>query len=399
MNNRFVQFGAGKIGRSFVGQLFSRAGFEVVFVDVSLPLVRELNRKKEYRIIIRGEKTEEITIRNIRALHVDEKAAVIHELALCRLMGLSVGPENMASAAALIAEGLLGRQAANPDKPPLDIIIAENMRNAGRFLAGELKKHLPVHFPLEEMTGLVETGIGKMVPIMTEKDLGKDPLLIFAERYNTLIVDKKAFRNPLPVVNGLAPRENMKAWVDRKSFIHNLGHAVAAYTGYINNPGHVYLYEVLSDNRVYRITRDTMMESARILMALHPGEFTLRDMTLHVDDLLDRFKNRALGDTVFRVGCDLPRKLGPDDRLAGAIRAGLKTGKPWDRILRALIRGYYFRARDPHGNFHPNDKAFIKNFKNDTGYLLQKVSGFDPDKDAEVFREARQINNHYKHTT
>ena len=34
INKKMVQFGAGNIGRSFIGQLFSRSGYEVVFVDI-----------------------------------------------------------------------------------------------------------------------------------------------------------------------------------------------------------------------------------------------------------------------------------------------------------------------------------------------------------------------------
>ena len=51
-----------------------------------------------------------------------------------------------------------------------------------------------------------------------------------------------------------------------------------------------------------------------------------KDLHEHVEDLLYRFTNRKLGDTVFRVGRDLPRKLSPDDRLIGAIRACRETG-------------------------------------------------------------------------
>ena len=49
----------------------------------------------------------------------------------------------------------------------------------------------------------------------------------------------------------------------------------------------------------------------------------LRDFT---DDLLRRFANRALGDTVARVAADPLRKLRPDDRLGGAARLCLKQG-------------------------------------------------------------------------
>ena len=54
LHNKIVIFGAGKIGRSFIGQLFSRAGFEVVFIDINKEVIKELNRRKSYDVIIKS---------------------------------------------------------------------------------------------------------------------------------------------------------------------------------------------------------------------------------------------------------------------------------------------------------------------------------------------------------
>ena len=106
------------------------------------------------------------------------------------------------------------------------------MISAADFVREQLIKNLPSSFPVESMVGLIETSIGKMVPIMPLAELEKDPLVVFAEPYNTLILDGKGFKSPIPEIKGLAPKSNIKAWVDRKAFIHNLGHATAAYYGY-----------------------------------------------------------------------------------------------------------------------------------------------------------------------
>jgi mannitol-1-phosphate 5-dehydrogenase len=45
-----------------------------------------------------------------------------------------------------------------------------------------------------------------MVPLMTQKDLQHDVLQVFAEEYNTLCLDKMAFKNPIPEIEGLAPK-------------------------------------------------------------------------------------------------------------------------------------------------------------------------------------------------
>jgi mannitol-1-phosphate 5-dehydrogenase len=59
-----------------------------------------------------------------------------------------------------------------------------------------------------------------------------------------------------------------------------------------------------------------MLESAQALSI----EYSIPVQTLlsHIDDLLIRFKNKALGDTCRRVGQDPVRKLSGDDRLVGS---------------------------------------------------------------------------------
>lgn len=70
------------------------------------------------------------------------------------------------------------------------------------------------------------------------------------------------------------------------------------------------------------------------------GDIFMKYSTEHIDDLLYRFKNKALGDTIFRVGCDLTRKLSAEDRLAGAIHESFELNLPYDKILTALIAGF-----------------------------------------------------------
>jgi hypothetical protein len=45
-----------------------------------------------------------------------------------------------------------------------------------------------------------------------------------------------------------------------------------------------------------------MLQAARILQKLNPEEITRASLEDHVDDLLNRFQNSSLKDTVFREG-------------------------------------------------------------------------------------------------
>ncbi len=346
-SNRYklVLFGAGKIGRSFIGQLFSRGGYEVVFIDVYKPVIVALNERNNYNVIIKSDNVEVLNIKNVRGVLATDIDAVIHEIATADIVAVSIGQQGLPSALPLIAKGLTLRNRIT-NNSPLDIIIAENLRNAADYFKVELKKELSSDYPFDKLVGLVETSIGKMVPIMLKKDMESDILQVFAEPYNNLILDKRAFINSIPAIEGLAPKENMKAWVDRKLFIHNLGHATTAYLGYKHNPDFVFLYEALAVPEIKNTVRETMLQAAAILLKKYPDEFTLEALTEHTDDLISRFQNRALGDTIYRVGCDLNRKLSAEDRLAGAIHLALDLNMPYNKILEAFIAGCSFKATD-----------------------------------------------------
>jgi mannitol-1-phosphate 5-dehydrogenase len=375
--NKMVLFGAGKIGRSFIGQLFSRSGYEVVFVDINKNLIDEINRKKQYKVVIKGEAADEVLfIENVRGICLADSDQVISELAGSTIAALSVGQQGLPYSLPLIAMALVKRRNLFGEWP-LDLIIAENMRNADQYMLGELGKYLPADYPQNILIGLVETSIGKMVPIMSQKDMEEDPLQVFAEPYNTLIVAKRGFKNPVPQVKDLEPKENIKAWVDRKLFIHNLGHATAAYLGFLKYPKAKYIYQVLDDDELFETTRLTMLQSADILMSHYPGEFTSEILTTHIDDLLYRFRNKTLGDTIFRVGCDLYRKLSPEDRLAAPIKAAIRLKKPYDLIYNALVAAISFRATNEKGEFLPADLSFFSESLYGVEHILKNICMLD----------------------
>jgi len=393
--NKLVLFGAGKIGRSFIGQLFSRGGYEVVFIDIYKPVIDELNLRHNYNVVIKGNVESVINIQNVRGVFAGDVVKVTAEIASARIIAVSVGLNGLKSTIQLIAKGLIKRF-ENTEASPLDIIIAENLRNAAEFMSLQLQEHLPEGYPLEERVGLIETSIGKMVPIMLKNDMEADVLQVFAESYNTLILDKLAFKNPIPLIEGLAPKKNMKAWVDRKLFIHNLGHATAAYLGFLAHPSCNYLYEVLSDYQLKEKVRNTMLQAANILLMKYPDEFTLESLTEHVDDLLIRFQNKTLGDTLFRVGCDLQRKLGAEDRIAGAIHLAREFKLPYDLILRSLVAGCHFKATDESGRTLQSDREFMAIYAKGIKTVLTFVCGFDEINDSEVILEAISIDNSLK---
>jgi mannitol-1-phosphate 5-dehydrogenase len=127
--------------------------------------------------------------------------------------------------------------------------------------------------------------------------------------------------------------------------------------------------------------REAMFQSAKALIEEYPGVFTVKDLTEHIDDLSHRFSNKALGDTIFRIGSDLRRKLGQNDRVVGAIRIACSHGGQCDRLIEVFAYGLLFRARDESGQLFREDIDFIRSLEADLDNILTSVCGFDNQSD------------------
>jgi len=384
MREKLVLFGAGNIGRSFIGQLFARSGYEVVFVDIDSGLVGALNREGRYRVVIKrnDERDEVMWVEGVRAVNASDGQAVGAEIATASIAATAVGAAALRAIAPLIARSI-ERRFTSADAPMLDIIIAENIREGAGVLRAEVEKHLPESSrALLDRVGLVETSIGKMVPIMTRADRAVDPLWVFAEEYNTLIVDGRAFRGAPPSIQGLDVVDNISAYVDRKLYIHNLGHAAVAYLGNRRMERAVYLWEALENESVSREARRAMEQSAAALSRAYPREFPPGTLLPHIDDLLRRFANRALADTIFRVGRDLYRKLGRNERLIGAALLAARHGVPFDAIALVIANAVQFRAADEEGKPFPDDRRFTEEeLPRGMAGILERVCGLRPSEE------------------
>lgn len=356
---KLVQFGAGNIGRSFIGQLFARGGYEVVFVDIDRQLIERINREQRYRVIVKRNDGREDTlwVEGVRGVDGRDTSRVAREIADAQVVATSVGKGALQRLFPVISAGLLEREQRGV-REPVEIIIAENIRGGAALFRENLLRGLPREFPFSQRVGLVETSIGKMVPIMTEEDVAQDPLWVFAEAYNTLIVDRRGFLGALPDLPGLKAVENINAFVDRKLFIHNLGHAATAYFGYAYDPTFTYVWEPLTVRAVIEKVTAAMREAAAALNREYPRDLGGGELEEHIQDLLHRFANRSLGDTIYRVGRDLYRKLDREDRLVGACLLAARHGLPFANIAAAVSAAVQFRGRDERGLLFPADRTF-----------------------------------------
>ncbi len=336
---RSVVFGAGNVGRGFLGQLLSESGYQVLFVDVFEPLVRALAEQGRYTLqLVTDSQVEELEITGVSAVSSFDRERVAEAVAQADLAAPAVGVGALPRLAPVVADGLEQRRLAGGG--PLNLIICENLRNAPDLFADMLRPHLSEEGRvfLAEQVGLVDAVIGRMVPLIPKEISERDPSFIMAEPYKVLPVNRARFRGDIPAVVGMEPHDNFSAYVDQKLFTHNAGHAMIAYLGYLN--GYEYGYEALADALVQELTEQALEESSEALVRRHglnPAE-----QYAHVQDLMLRFRNHRLGDTIFRLGRDPIRKLGPEDRLAGAARLVVETGGRPTALAWGIAAGLLF---------------------------------------------------------
>ncbi len=346
-----VQFGAGNIGRSLVGSLFSSAGYDILFVDAACDIVQAMQHRHAYRVVIKDDlppgAPDVLDVGPVDALDVRDAEGVADAVARASLIGTAVGAGALPQVLAALAPGLLRRAA------PVSILLCENLHDVATLARNTLARHLPAGFDLPGRVGLVATSIGKMVPIMPREARARDPLEVWGETYNMIVADAQAFVGAVPRLAGLELKANFQAYVERKLYIHNLGHAVCACHGFLH--GCRLIADAMAIPAVAGATRRAMEASAQALIIRYPGEFNAGNQAAHVGDLLRRFRNRALGDTIFRVGRDLPRKLAPDDRFIGALKLVSATGGDTRPICEGIAAALHFAATDEQGHCFPAD--------------------------------------------
>lgn len=344
MSRTAVQFGAGNIGRGFLAQLFYESGLEPVFVDVTPALLEALNARQTYTIHIVGPRAENIPITGVRGVDGRDGEAVAREIAACEVACTAVGAGALKFVAPNLAAGLLRRHRQGGG--PLNVVICENLHDASAVLRGLVAASLPEgeRAAVLAKTGFVQAVVSRMVPLQTAADNGGDPLAIRVEAYKRLPIDGTAVVGNLPDIAGVEPVGNFLAYVERKLYTHNCAHATLGYLGF--RRGLEFGYEALEDPEVAGILRRVLAETSEALIRRHG--FAAEVQQAHVGDLLERFANRALGDTCFRLARDPIRKLAPDDRLTGAARMCESQGVEPDALAEVIAAALRFDApEDP----------------------------------------------------
>ncbi|ELY4520619.1 mannitol-1-phosphate 5-dehydrogenase [Cronobacter muytjensii] len=335
-----LHFGAGNIGRGFIGKLLADAGIGLTFADVNQTVLDALNARHSYQVRVVGEQEQIDTVSGVDAVNSTSED-VVTLIAQVDLVTTAVGPVVLERIAPAIAKGLALRKSQGNARP-LNIIACENMVRG----TSQLKTHVFNALAqddkawVESHIGFVDSAVDRIVP--PSESAANDPLEVTVETFSEWIVDKTQFKGDLPAIAGMELTDNLMAFVERKLFTLNTGHAITAYLGKL--AGHQTIRDAILDEKIRLVVRGAMEESGAVLIKRYG--FDDAKHAAYIEKILGRFENPYLKDDVERVGRQPLRKLSAGDRLIKPLLGTLEYGLPHQNLVLGIAAAMQFRSAD-----------------------------------------------------
>ncbi|ROS28751.1 mannitol-1-phosphate 5-dehydrogenase [Rathayibacter sp. PhB127] len=323
-----VHFGAGNIGRGFVGLILHGAGYELVFADVNAALIDQLAAADSYEVHEVGESSATHVVDGFRAINsASDEEALVREIAAADIVTTAVGPSILRFVAPVIAKGLAARAES---APRLAVMACENAINATRLLQTEVAASLGADEweRLRTRAVFADTAVDRIVP----NQAAGQGLDVTVESFFEWVVDRTPFEGSEPAIPGATWVDDLEPFIERKLFTVNTGHATAAYVGFA--AGAHKLSDALALPEVHDAVKAALEDTKTLIVEKHG--FSDEEQEAYLQKTLKRFANPGLTDTVDRVGRQPLRKLSRHERFIGPAAELAERGHVPSGLLTAI---------------------------------------------------------------
>ncbi|AXY26595.1 mannitol-1-phosphate 5-dehydrogenase [Suicoccus acidiformans] len=311
---RAVHFGAGNIGRGFIGEVLNQNDFAITFVDLNEHVIDALQERGEYVIELAEQAKTQIKVSNVTGINNgQDPEAVVQAIREADILTTAIGPNILPHIAGLIADGIQARLQAKKETS-MDMIACENMIGGSQFLKEEVYKHLSEDAKAyaEEYIGFPNAAVDRIVPIQSHED----PLFVSVEPFKEWVIDQTQLKGTHIHLNDVLYVEDLEPYIERKLFSVNTGHATVAYKGYYE--GFTTIDEALEDKGVHAQLEAVLNETGALLEAKWGFEHEAHQA--YIQKIISRFQNPNISDEVTRVARTPIRKLGYDERFIRPLR-------------------------------------------------------------------------------
>ncbi len=342
---KILLFGAGSTGRGHLNALLFENGYRnLVFVDKDTKLVNALKKSRKYTLHLLGAKERTVEITDFDILDRTEESQIIESFVTSEIVLTAVIAENLPNVAEILAKAISERNRRGITTWQ-NVIACENLENATSFLKKCTCEHLTESEKnyCESYIGFPDAMISRVVPLVKE-----DPLSMVAEDYNEWVVRKSAFKGADPKIPFITLVDQLEAFLEKKLWIHNGGHATVAYAGFIN--GHQYIHQAVADPEIGLLVGKVLDEIGDVIQ--HKHGFPKEEITHYKNDLGPRGAIAEMKDEILRVVRDPIRKLGIHDRLIAPAIYAEKNRFANENMIKSIRNIFRYE--------NPNDPEAVK---------------------------------------
>lgn len=389
-NRHAVIWGAGKIGRGFLAEIFQDAGCTLTFIEYDKVLVQKLKDAGSYTIhkAIGLDIHSETIISGYNVYNscstLSISNALIHNPVIA---AIAVHPSAVPEVIRSMAPAIMHRARHSPFEP-LDIILCINMPHPSAYCRKLLKELLPqdCHDYLDNQVGLIDSVVMRICPETPPQMLDKDPLMVLTNGFPQMPVDRYAFKGPVPSTDMLYLSENIQAEEIRKIYTLNMAHAILAYLGTFK--GYTYVADCMQDPWIRHVVSAALDEAAYGLF--REFNYTRDEMDIWNRQIIHSLENPVLMDSLKRLGADSSRKLGKQDRLCGPALLCIKHGIWPSAIIKGIAYGFNFMQAGDRGT--EEVQAYLH--QNDIDKAIRKFCNLEDEKLIDTIKKEYLKLNH-----
>lgn len=331
-----LHFGAGNIGRGFIGYLLNQSGYDVCFVDVNQAMIDQLNQMGAYKIELLDDDQTTLTVSGVTALNSGtDHEEVIKKIQEADIITTSVGVDNLKYIVPILSEGLLKR--VETSDQPLDVLANENAVNASSTLKTLIADHIGDE-AIAKLTGQVSFVNTAIDRLSLSKDVDGESIALVEPFYEWVINRSEMINHTLPALTGVTYVDDLTPFIERKLYLVNMAHAATAYVGYLN--GASTIQQALQIPDILSFIQALMREAAAYFVKVHGVEEEAQHA--YIEKVLARFMNNNISDEVSRVGRSPIRKVGPEERLVKPLTVLVDLQQPVDHFIKAVAATYHF---------------------------------------------------------